>query len=192
MSIVSAGRPVLKDNAMVRPFPSHSRFRRFATLELAVVFALGGSLLAIAVPTFVREVHASRLVEPVEGLKRLGASAVAYGREHPIAQAFPPSAPMTPSVPPPGHCDVDPPGAWEHPTWIALDFRPVPEGTPHCFAFVFDSVVSPAGATFRAQAHADLDGDGIFSTFEVSGQAAQGDSREAVLDPGMMVDSEVE
>ncbi len=168
------------------------RPRRRAPIELAIGFALGGSLLAIAVPAFVREVHASRLVEPVEGLKRMGASAVAYGREHPVPQAFPPSAPMTPGVPPRGHCEVDPPATWEQPTWVALGFRPAMPGSPHCFAFAFDSALSPSKSTFRAHAHGDLDGDGIQSHFEVSGRSIEGDTRGAILDPGMIIDSEVE
>ena len=186
---------------MVRPVSSRSRPRHFAVLELAIAFAIGGSLVAVAVPTFLREVHASRLVEPVEGLERLGASAVVYAREHtpapgssgaPGGAAFPPSAPMTPGPPPRGHCEVDPPNAWDTPTWTALGFRPVPAGTPHCFSFVFDSASSPTKATFRAHAHGDLDGDGIPSTFEVTGRSIEGDPRGAVLDPGMFVDSEVE
>jgi type II secretory pathway pseudopilin PulG len=185
---------------MVRPVSSRARVRRFALLELAIAFAICGSLLAIAVPTFVREVHASRLVEPVEGLERLGASAVSYAREHPFTQGyvaapasvFPPSAPMTPSVPPRGRCEADAPDAWETPTWIALGFRPVGPGIPHCFAFAFDSVSSATKGTFRAHAHGDLDGDGITSTFEVTGRSIRGDPRGPMLDPGMFVDSEVE
>jgi hypothetical protein len=171
---------------------SRTRSRRFSPVELAVGFALVGSLLAVVVPTFVREVHASRLVEPVDGLQRLGAAAVAYGRAHPAAQGFPASAPLTPAAVPRGRCRPDDPGAWDQPTWRALDFRPVPEGAPHCFAFSFDSALSPAASTFRADAHGDLDGDGIPSTFEVTGHYADGDPAGPVLDPGMFVDSAVE
>jgi type II secretory pathway pseudopilin PulG len=186
---------------MVRLVSSRARTRHFALLELAIAFAIGGSLVAVAVPTFLREVHASRLVEPVEGLARLGEAAVAYAEEHtpsrgssgaPGGPAFPPSAPMTPSAPPRGHCEVDPPAAWDGPTWTALGFRPVPAGTPHCFAFAFDSASSPPKSSFRAHAHGDLDGDGISSTFEVTGRSVEGDPRGPVLDPGMFVDSEVE
>jgi hypothetical protein len=177
---------------MRRPASSRSFGRRVRALELAAAFALGASLLAVAVPAFVREVRASRFVEPVEGLKRIGAAAVIYGIGHPVAQGFPPSAPMTPASPPRGRCEVDAPDAWNHPTWRALDFQPAPPGTPHCFAFSFDSSLSPTKATFRAQAHGDLDGDGIASTFEVTGQYAEGDPRGPIVDPGMFVDSEVE
>jgi hypothetical protein len=171
---------------------SRRRSWRFSPVELAVAFALAGSLLAVAVPTFVREVHASRLVEPVDGLQRLGAAAVSYGRRHPTSQGFPPSAPLTPGAVPRGTCPPDDPGTWDHPTWKALDFRPAPEGSPHCFAFSFDSSLSPASSTFRADAHGDLDGDGIPSTFEVTGHYVDGDPRGPSLDPGMFIDSEVE
>lgn len=185
--------------------PSRSRARRSAPVELAILFALGGSLLAVAGPTFVRELHASRLVEPVEGLKRMGGGAVAFAQEHaspPMAapsgsgpqavQVFPPSAPMTPSAPPRGRCEVDPPDAWETPTWNALQFRPAAPGKPHCFAFAFDSAPSPPLSTFRAHAHGDLDGDGITSTFELTGRYVEGDPRGAIIDPGMLIESEVE
>ena len=171
---------------------SRARSRRFTPVELAIGFALVGSLLAIAVPTFAREVHASRFVEPVDGLQRIGASAIAYGRAHPVAQAFPTSAPMTPPVPPRGHCEADSPGTWEQPTWVALDFRPAAPGAPHCFAFGFDSTLSATRSFFRADAHGDLDGDGIVSTFEVTGHDVEGDADGPTLDRGMFVDSEVE
>lgn len=177
---------------MPRPLSSRARTRRFTPLELAIAFCLVASLLAVAVPTFVREVHASRLVEPVGGLQRIGAAAVAYARVHPVAQAFPSAAPLTPATPPRGHCEVDPPGAWEQPTWRALDFSPGSPDVPHCFAFSFDSALSPSVSTFRAQAHGDLDGDGIPSTFEVTGRDSDGDPHGPLLDPGMFVDSEVE
>jgi type II secretory pathway pseudopilin PulG len=177
---------------MPRPVTSRARSRRFGALEMAIAFAIFGSLLAIAVPTFVREVHASRLVESVDGLTRIGAAAVAYGASHPVPQGFPPSAPLTPGPPGRGSCPVDPPDAWSHPTWQALEFRPTPPGTPHCFSFSFDSALTPSKSTFRAQAHADLDGDGIQSTFEVTGQYTEGDPRGPLVDPGMFIDSEVE
>jgi len=169
-----------------------SRGRRFSATELAIGFALCGSLLAVVVPTFAREVHASRFVEPVDGLERIGASAVAYALVHPMAQAFPPAAPLTPAIAPRGRCEADPPDAWALPTWRALDFAPAAPGEPHCFAFGFDSTLSPTKSTFRAHAHGDLDGDGLTSTFEVTGHAAQGDAQGPSLDPGMYVDSEVE
>jgi hypothetical protein len=179
---------------MPRPLASRarSRSRQLGPVDLAIGFALIGSLLAVAIPVFAREVHASRFVEPVDGLQRIGAAAVAYGLQHPVAQGFPPPNPLTPSAPPRGRCEADSPDAWETPTWRALDFRPVPMGKAHCFAFSFDSALSAARSTFRSQSRADLDGDGILSTFEITGHYVQGDTRGPEVDKGMFVDSEVE
>jgi hypothetical protein len=161
-------------------------------VELAAAVALAASVVAVAVPTFARNLHSSRFVEPVGGLKRIGAAAVAYARVHPVAQAFPPGAPLTPAAVPRGRCEADPPEIWDRPTWTALEFRPAAPEEAHCFAFSFDSALSPARSTFRAQAHGDLDGDGITSTFEITGQVADGDPRGPLVDPGMYVDSEIE
>jgi hypothetical protein len=168
------------------------RQRRFTAVELAVGFSLVGSLLAVAVPAFVREVHASRLVEPVDGLHRIGAAAIVYAKARPASAGFPPGAPLTPPTPPAGRCMVDPPDLWDQPAWKALEFRPSPEGTPHCFAFSFDSELSPARSTFRADAHGDLDGDGLQSTFEITGHYSDGDPAGPAIDPGMYVESEAE
>ena len=99
--------------------------RRFTPVELGVGVALLGSLLAVAVPAFVHELHASRFVEPTDGLTRLGASAVAYCEAN---ERFPDSAPLTPAAPPRGKKEADPPNMWDGPTWKALAFRPSPEG----------------------------------------------------------------
>jgi hypothetical protein len=105
-----------------------ARARGLTAVEAAVVFAIVGSLLAVAVPAFVRELRASRFVEPVEGLQKIGAGALAYAENKPAASAFPPSAPLTPASVPRGTREVDPPGVWENPTWKALNFRAAPEG----------------------------------------------------------------
>lgn len=171
---------------------NRSRGRRLSPVELSIGFALVGSLLAIVVPTFAREIHASRSVEPVDGLHRIGAAALAYASDRPLAEAFPLSVGLTPPAVPRGRCEADLPLLWQQPTWVALAFAPAPDGAPHCFAFQFDSALSPARSTFRAQAHGDLDGDGIPSTFEITGHDVAGDPLGATLDPGMYIDSEIE
>ena len=52
--------------------------------------------------------------------------------------------------------------------------------------------LSAPRSLFRADAHGDLDGDGIASTFEVTGHDVEGDPEGPTLDRGMFVDSEVE
>jgi type II secretory pathway pseudopilin PulG len=159
--------------------------RRFTPVELAVGVAILGSLLAVAVPAFSRDLHASRFVEPTEGLARIGTAAVAYAEAN---QRFPDSAPLTPAVPPRGTKDVDQPGTWDGPAWQALAFRPSPEGVPHAYSFSFES--TSGGRAFVAQARGDLDGDGVLSTFEIRGNARPGE--KAAVAPGMYIEAELE
>jgi hypothetical protein len=171
---------------------SRSRWRNLSAVEVCAGVSLGATLLAVAVPTFARELHRSRFVEAVDGLNRIGGAAVAYAVDRPIAQAFPPGVGLTPTAPPRGRCEVDPAGTWDGPTWTALAFQPAPAGAPHCFAFGFDSALTAARSTFRAHAHGDLDGDGVQSSFEITGHTVAGDARGPAVDRGMYVDSEVE
>lgn len=160
-----------------------------SALEIAAIFAVGGSALAVAVPAFFRNLSASKLSEPVEGLDRMVTSAVAYAQSHAQEISFPPPAPLTPSQVPRGVRSTDPVDAWEHLTWRSLDFRFT---EPHAFSFKFDSETEAATQTMRftASAHGDLDGDGTLSTFEVRGERAPG--KPARILPGMFIDREVE
>lgn len=159
--------------------------RRFTPVELAVGVALLGSLAAVAVPAFLRELSSSRLVEPTDGLARIGAGAVAYAEEN---GRFPDSVGLTPAAPPRGTKEADPPGTWDAPTWQALGFRPAADGAPHAFAFSFDAPKPAEG--FVARAHGDLDGDGLTSTFEIRGRIRPGEKPEVL--PGMYVEAELE
>jgi type II secretory pathway pseudopilin PulG len=160
-------------------------------IEVAITFAIVGSLLAVAVPAFFRDLKASRLSEPVDGVKAIAEGATGYARVHDVPHAYPPSAPLTPAQVPRGTREVDPPGAWDQPTWRALGFRPSPEGVPHAFAFELESTLGATRSAFVARAHGDLDGDGVTSTFETSGHEQVGDAGP-VIDPGMVVEAEVE
>jgi hypothetical protein len=173
--------------------------RSFSPLEFAAVFAVGGSLLAVAVPAFLRNLSASKLTEPIEGLDRMVVSAVAYAAVHPQEISFPPSAPLTPAEVPRGVRVVDPPEVWQHLTWLSLHFgfdpcaeKPPACPIPHAFSFEFDSELDPVTQVMRftATAHGDLDGDGMVSTFEVRGERAPGQPARVL--PGMFIDREVE
>jgi type II secretory pathway pseudopilin PulG len=166
--------------------------RGMTAVEAAVAIAIVGSVLAVGAPAFVRELHASRLTEAVSGLERLGAASVASAAGRATVEALPPSAPLTPAVVPRGVLVVDPPGTWDAPAWKALDFRATPEGTPHAFAFSFDSSLGSSRSEFVARAHGDLNGNGVTSTFEIRGHASGSDPAGMVLEPGMYVESETE
>lgn len=176
--------------------------RPLSALEFAAAFAIGGSLLAVSVPAFFRNLSASKLSEPIEGLDRMVSGAMAYAARHPQEISFPPSAPLTPAEVPRGVRVVDAPDAWWHLTWLALDFgfdpcaaKPAPCTTPripHAFSFKFDSELDPATQVMRfaATAHGDLDGDGVLSTFEVRGERVPGQAARVLA--GMFIDREVE
>lgn len=163
--------------------------RGITLLEAAIGASLVGSLLAIFVPTYVRGLHGSRLVEATDGLDAIGAHAVASAHGKPPHDAFPATVALTPAAVPRGKPAADEPGTWEQPTWIALGFQPVPYGTTHSFSFSFTSKSTDDSADFLAEAHGDLDGDGVTSTFEIRGTATSGDAK---VEPGMYVESELE
>ena len=142
--------------------------RALTPVEAALAFALGGSVLAISVPAFVRNLHASRMVEALDGLERLSKRASSLTAFRPAASVFPESAPLTPAAVPRATLVTDATGTWNHPTWRLLDFA---INEPHAYSFEFSSKTDEAGSRFDAIAHGDLDGDGVLSTFNVSGKA---------------------
>jgi hypothetical protein len=147
--------------------------RPLSVLESVVLVAVGGSVLAVFVPTFVRQLHASRLAEPLDGLQRLGSKATMLAAGRSLRKAYPESVGLTPSEVPAGQSVEDPEGTWDHPTWQTLDFRMT---RPHFYAFAFESKPGDDVARFTARALGDLDGDGLFSTFKLEGQMRLGEA----------------
>ena len=160
--------------------------RALTPLELAVAVSLTGTVAATMIPTFLRNVHASRLSEPVEGLKRIAAHATLRAAGLPPESAYPESAPFTPAVTPRGELVLDAPGTWDTPTWRTLDFA---FDAPHAYSFAFESNDSDARSTFTARARGDLDGDGVTSSFSISGSVERG--AEPKLQP-LEINREVE
>ncbi len=147
-------------------------------LQAAIAVALGGGVLAVAVPTFVDNLRASRLAEPMDGLGRIAASATALAAGVPAVLAYPESVGLTPETVPQGERVVDPPGTWDHPTWRRLGFA---WDVEHAFAFEFESRSEDGAAHFEARAFGDLDGDGIKSRFEIAGETR--DEGEPIIYP---------
>jgi hypothetical protein len=138
----------------------------FSVLQAAAAVSIGGSVLAVAVPSFLRNVHISRLAEPMDGLMQIGASASTLAAARGVSMAYPASVELTPSDVPRG-VSVSDPENWQHPSWLELQFAPQ---QPHYYAFQFDSRNGAKRATFTARAMGDLDGDGLFSQFALSGE----------------------
>lgn len=170
-----------------RVLGSAPMFERSLTYtEVAVAIALVGTMAVIAIPSFAQNLQASRMTEAAQGVRTIATSAAARAEGRLVEEAFPPPAPLTPSVVPRGDRVVDPPDTWEHLTWKSLDFK---IDHDHYFSFAFDSQNDPNRSTCTARAHGDLDGDGERSTFEVLCEATAKGPR--VL-PGLYVDREVE
>ncbi len=145
--------------------------RSLSAVETVTIIAVAGAVIAASVPAFVTNLRASRLAEPVEALNQIALQATLYAVGRPTSLAYPASVGLTPARVPAGQRVVDPPGTWDHPTWRRLDFHV--QG-PHCFAYEFESSLRAGSSSFSVRAHGDLDGDGVLSTFEMSG-----DSRES-------------
>ena len=158
-------------------------------LRVASVVGIGGSLLAVAVPAFYKNLASSKLTEAMDGLATISANAVAKAESHPQEVSFPPGVALTPADVPRGELVTDPQGTWDHLTWRALAFR---MDRPHAFSFQFDSLVEPTTRTarFSATAQGDLDGDGQLSTFQVQGERRPGEAARIL--PGMLIRREYE
>jgi hypothetical protein len=149
--------------------------RALTAVEAALAFAITGSLLAVLVPAFLSNLHASRMSEALEGLERISGRALQLADAAPLGSAFPAPAPLTPEAVPRAVQVQDPPHTWDHPTWRVLDFG---FDTPHAYSFRFESKNGPEQASFEAFAHGDLDGDGVTSTFRTGGSLRQGQPPE--------------
>ncbi len=144
--------------------------RSLSPVEAALCVAVCGSVLAVGIPAFVRDLHASRLVEPIDGLNRIAAAAASIAQKQ-GKHVYPESAPRTPREVPSGAPAADPPGVWDHPTWVALGLSFT---RPHSYSFEFESERRGRRSKYSAVARGDLDGDGQLSEFSIRGEAADG------------------
>ena len=96
--------------------------RAFTPVEVAVAVAIAGSVLATALPVFVKNLHASRMPEPIDGLGRIGARATALAASRAAESAYPETVGLTPRDVPRGERVLDPAGTWDQPTWRELGF----------------------------------------------------------------------
>ncbi len=150
----------------------------FSFIEVVALIALLGCILAIAIPTFLKALRSSKTTEASERLTWLYRNTRSYYHvEHRRGLlvhhgCVPPSAGPTPRI-------LTPDGRFQEfdsakqpldPTWKMLGFR------PHKVRFRYTFLPALAGCrnlvgnpidnrlVFRAEA--DLDGDGVLSTYE--------------------------
>jgi type IV pilus assembly protein PilA len=149
-------------------------------IPIVALFFLG-ILAAIAIPAFVRYTRKSKASEARVQIAALISETRAYYEEH---RELPPSVDWTP----PGDSCMDRgvrfpanPSAWRAPTWQALGFQP---GGPHYYQYRF----LHEGPRFAVEARADLDCNGVFSSYRRSGGVDGGEFQAGPLE----VDHELE
>ncbi len=155
--------------------------RGFTLIELMIVVAIIAILAVVAVPQFTKYMRSAKAAEAVEMLDMIRKGAASYysiprtvfNTRQAAACQFPAKVGVTPTGA--SCCAIDANGddrcdssqlQWSNATWSALKFEITDE---HYFQYRFDSTGAYANARFRAEANADLDCDGINSTFQLVG-----------------------
>jgi type II secretory pathway pseudopilin PulG len=158
-------------------------------VETAAIVSVIGTLLAVAIPALAKAVRASKVSEASEQLETLYQSVAAYyalPRTLPSSAApvhcLPDAAGPMPELGSMTPVQVDFGAAESHgaETWKALSFAPV---VPLRYRYTFLPAASGCGDATTAlvlRAEGDLDGDGVYSTFE----------RRAEVQPGGVLQPE--
>lgn len=172
--------------------PRRTGNRLSASLELglgdagpATMVAVAGILSAVAIPAFMDYTKRAKRPEAALQLNKIGKNAK---RVYAETSRFPEgSAPLTPAQPccgqPNNHCAAVPALYAANPTWRALDFE-VDEPT----LFQYSYSASADGQSFVAKAVGDLDCDGVFITYELTGSADGGMPSVRLTEPSPNAD----
>lgn len=175
----------------------------FTLVEISLVLAVVGVLLAIAVPAFVRALRVSKVGEVHEELARIHEHAARYyatpqvieGKKYLRCLPGPAGpAPATPSAEP-KQVDFGAPETPGVDTWRALGYTP---RGPLRFRYSFlpatvgcgkAGELPPAAPLLTLRAEGDLDADGELSRFERTARERDG---ELVLDELLSIDDRIE
>jgi len=153
----------------------------FTLIELMIVVAIIGILAAVAIPAFMKYIRRSKTVEATMNVRKLFDSSVSYYEgEHAdvngtiLAKQFPVAGSSVGPSPAANSCcgqagdKCKPlPANFDNPGWASLNFS---VDDPFYFWYQYLSTGVETAAVFQAYAYGNLDCDGIYSTFQRSGQ----------------------
>jgi type IV pilus assembly protein PilA len=158
-----------------------------------IVVAIIGILAAVAVPAYLKYLYRSKTVEATMNLRTMYDGAVAYYvGEHSdtagsvLAKQFPGNAGPTPTVIPGANKHVPVVAEFKTPEWAALDFS---ISDPYQYQYSFTVVGAPPTPFAAMTAQGDLDGDGIYSTYQ---RHIQGNRDQVQGDAALYTDKEIE
>ncbi len=158
----------------------------FTLIELMIVVAILAILSVVAVPAFIKYMRKAKTSEAIDMLDKIYKGGADYYSTPRVSEnlgskldcQFPSTQGITPVE---GNCcesggidsnnddrcDANP-EVWSEATWSALKFQITEE---HYFVYSFyNNDETESAAQFTANAHADLDCDGTFSTFQRYGK----------------------
>ena len=162
---------------------AHRRRRGFTLIELMIVVAILAILAVIAVPAFIKYMRRAKTTEAIDEIDKIYKGSSLYYSLPFVTLAgvkmqcqFPGQQAVTPvegtccssgglggpDANGDERCDSNP-EIWNTPTWSALSFQMSDE---HYFTYAYDSSGSLDAALFSITANADLDCDGVQSTFQ--------------------------
>lgn len=164
---------------------SRLRSRRgFTLIELMIVVAILAILAVVAVPAFIKYMRRAKTTEAIDQLDKIVKGAAFYYSKPYVKEdgskefcQFPATVGVTPTeatccssntlggpdTDGDDRCDPNP-GEWDAQVWSALSFQ---MNDQHYFVYSFASNgFAKDQAQFTANAHADLDCDGVQSTFQ--------------------------
>jgi type II secretory pathway pseudopilin PulG len=173
-------------------------------VEVAAILSTLGMLLAVAIPTLARSIRASKVAEASEQLDVLyRAVAAYYATPRPSLKAggdsmfcLPGDAGPAPSIPSanPVIVDFEAASTPNAATWSALGFTP---HVPLRYRYTLSSTAPGCSAAtsgrvsrLTLRAEGDLDGDGVYSTFERRADIAP--HGVLVPDPVLHIDDRIE
>ena len=192
----------LLENAKFQPINAGLKLTAKAKLPAGGLFGNSAIISSVGIPAFVKYQRRAKTTEAIDQLDKIYKGASVYystpmvdktGQKLPCQ--FPKKQVCIPAGSP---CDYPDnrypanPSIWDTPTWSALAFQ---MNDSHYFKYCFDSEGTLNKANFYATAHADLDCDGTWSTFQ---RIAFGDENANFAEcslkgtPAMFVDNETE